>query len=77
VDGEQDLGTDPTVSNMGDVAPRGNPDSQFNAGNLVVLTRMVTGVIEPTRLEAALADTNSNGRIDVGDLLLLQKAVHQ
>ena len=77
VDGEQDLGTDPTVSNMGDMAPRGHPDSQFNAGDLVVLTRMVMGEIEPTSLEAALADMNSDGQIDVGDLLLLQQAVLQ
>lgn len=77
VDGEQDVGTDPGVSNRGDVAPRGNPDSLFSTGDVVVLTRLVTGAIQPSTLEAALADINSDGRIDVADLLLVQKIVLQ
>jgi hypothetical protein len=75
VDGEQDLGTDPTASNRGDVAPRGNYDSQINAGDLVVLTGLVTGSIQPTALESALCDINSDGQINVADLLLLVQAV--
>ena len=77
VDGEQDLGTDPIVSNRGDVAPRGSPDSLLNTGDVVVLTRLLSGAIQPTSLEAVLADINSDGGIDVADLLLLQKAVLQ
>ena len=75
VDGEQDLGTDPTTSNIGDVAPRGNPDDRLNLGDVVVLTRLVTGNIQPTALEARLGDINDDGQLNVADLLLLQRAV--
>ena len=75
VDGEQDLGTDPTQSNTGDVAPLGSPDGQFNVGDLVVMTRLVTGIEAPTALELVLADINNDGQIDIADILLLQKAV--
>jgi hypothetical protein len=75
VDGEQDLGTDPTHSNTGDVAPLGSPDGQFNAGDLVVMTRLVTGIEAPTALESVLADINNDGQINAADMLLLQKAV--
>lgn len=76
VDGEQDLGTDPTASNLGDVGPRGNPDNQITAGDLVVLTQLVSGSIpQPGALEAFLADINRDSLLDVADLLLLQEAV--
>ncbi|MDH5515781.1 MAG: hypothetical protein OEY45_11545 [Gammaproteobacteria bacterium] len=75
VDGEQDLGTDPVVSNVGDLAPRGNPDNQINTGDLLVLFRLVTGVIQPTALEATLADINGDTVINVADILVLMPSI--
>lgn len=68
-------GIDPNVSNKGDIGPRGAPDGQVNAGDLVVMTRLVTGAIQPTALESALADINADGQLNAADLLLLQRAV--
>ncbi|MFQ5643143.1 MAG: dockerin type I domain-containing protein [Thiogranum sp.] len=67
--------TDPTQSNTGDLGPRGAPDGVINAGDLVVMTRLVTGIIQPSTLEAVLADVNGDAQINVADLLLLQQAV--
>ena len=70
-------GTDPNVSNAGDVGPRGRPDNQLNAADLVVMSRLVTGVITatPMSLEFILADINNDNQIDIADLLLLQQAI--
>jgi hypothetical protein len=68
-------GIDPAVSNVGDVGPRGSPDNLVNLGDLVVLTRLVTEVIQPTALESALGDINSDGQLNVADLMLLQQAI--
>jgi subtilisin family serine protease len=68
-------GIDPNVSNLGDLAPRGAPNGQIDAGDLVVMTRLATGTIEPTFLESTLADINKDGQLNAADLLLLQKAV--
>jgi hypothetical protein len=73
VDGEQDFGTDPLASNAGDVAPRGAPDNVLNAGDAVVLTRLVTGIITADALETVLADLNNDSQINAADLLLLQQ----
>ncbi len=67
--------SDPNASNVGDIGPRGSPDNQLNAADLVVLLRLVTGMIMPTELESVLADINNDGQIGVADLLLLQQAV--
>jgi hypothetical protein len=75
VDGEQDLGTNPAISNRGDLAPRGAPDNLINLGDLLVLTRLVTGVILPNGLEPFLGDLNGNTQLDVPDVLRLQRAV--
>lgn len=72
VDGEADYGTDPNMSNIGDLAPRGNPDSVINTGDLLVLTRLVNGLGEPNALEAVLGDIDGDGDLDIGDLILLQ-----
>ncbi len=66
---------DPTLSNTGDVGPRGSPNGQINAGDLVVMTRLVTGAVQPSALEAVLADINGDAQINIADLLLLQQAV--
>jgi subtilisin family serine protease len=68
-------GTDPNTSNAGDVGPRGSPDNQLNAADLVVMLQLVTGTITPTTLELILADINNDDQIDVADLLLLQQAI--
>ena len=68
-------GLDPTQSNKGDLGPRHAPDGLVNVGDLVVMTRLVTGAIQPSALESALADINADSLIDVADLLLLQQAV--
>jgi hypothetical protein len=72
VDGEADYGTDPNASNIGDLAPRGNPDNVINTGDLLVLTRFVNGLSEPNAVEAVLGDVDGDGDLDIGDLILLQ-----
>ena len=66
---------DPILSNKGDVAPRGAPDGALDAGDLVVLTRLVTGGIVAQAPELALADVNGDGQFGVADLLLLQQLI--
>jgi len=75
VDGEQDFGTDPAVSNVGDVAPRGNPDNMIDLADFLVLTRLVTGAATPTALESMLGDINSDTKLNTADLLLLLPTV--
>ena len=74
VDGEQETGTDPLTTNIiGDIAPRHAPNYRLDAGDLAVLTRLVTGAITPTALESAFGDINGDTNIDAADLLLLQQ----
>jgi hypothetical protein len=72
VDGEGDMGTDPNASNIGDLAPRGSPDNQINTGDLVMMSRFVDGLSQPSAVEAALGDIDGDGDLDIGDLVLLQ-----
>ena len=67
--------TDPLISNRGDLAPRGAPNGTLNAGDYVVLSRLVTGTISPTALESTLGDLNNNGGLDSGDLVLLARVI--
>jgi hypothetical protein len=67
--------TDPLASNLGDLAPRGNPDGIVNVADYLVLTRLVSGMIEPMAAESMLGDLNDNGNLDGGDLVLLLQTV--
>lgn len=68
-------GLDPTQSNKGDVGPRNASDGIINAGDLVIMMRLVLAGLTPTSLEMVLADMNDDGLIDVVDVLLLQKTI--
>ena len=68
-------GIDPTLSNLGDIGPRGSPDNVVSLGDLVVLTRLVTGVIQPTAPELILGDINSDAQLNSADILLLQQSI--
>lgn len=67
--------TNPLASNSGDVGPRLAPDDVLNASDLVVLTRLVTGIITPLYPEDILGDINDDSQIDAADLLLLQQLI--
>jgi hypothetical protein len=68
-------GIEPTVSNLGDLAPRNNLDNLVNLGDLLMLTRLVTGSAQPGDLEMILGDINGDDQLDAADILLLQQAV--
>ena len=63
----------------GDIAPRGNPDGQINAGDLVVLQRIATGQISADSYEQLIGDVAPlgapDGKINAADVLVLQRAV--
>jgi len=63
----------------GDVAPRGNPDGQLNAGDLVVLQRIAMGQISADSYEQLVGDIAPfgapDGKINAADVLVLQRAV--
>jgi len=69
------LGTDPLISNRGDLAPHGAPNGTVDLGDYVVLSRLVTGVLIATPTEELLGDLNDNGDLDTGDLILLMRVV--
>jgi hypothetical protein len=75
VDGEQDLGTDPAVSNLGDLAPRNSLDNMIGLGDLLVLTRLVSGAALPSDLERILGDINGDTLLNAPDILLLQQTI--
>ena len=65
---------------LGDVAPYGQPDSQLNAGDLVVLQRFIRGDLIPTATELLVADVaplgSPDGVLNAGDLVVLLRAVN-
>lgn len=67
--------TDPLTTNIGDLAPLGQPDGLINAGDAVVLSRLVTGQITATELELTLGDLNNNGTLDAGDMVILMRVI--
>ena len=77
VDGEADVGTDPVASNVGDLAPRGSPNNIIDTGDQVVLMRFLSGLSQPSDMEAVLADIDGDGDLDVGDLVRLKSLLTQ
>ena len=67
-------GSSPDHDDTGDLAPRGNPDGTLNAGDLVVLMRLVLELETPDPRETALADMNHDGLLNAADILLLTVA---
>lgn len=69
-----------TAQVPGDVAPRSSTDGQLNAGDAVVLQRIVTGLLTPTLFEQLSGDIAPLGSpdslLDVADLLLLIRAIN-
>ncbi|TCV83391.1 subtilase family protein [Sulfurirhabdus autotrophica] len=66
-------GTNPTVSNKGDISPKGAPDGKVNISDLLILTRFVEGLDTPTIREKLLADMNNDGVLDIRDVLLMRR----
>jgi hypothetical protein len=64
---------------LGDLAPRGASDGQLNAGDLVILQRILLGDIVPTADELLIGDVSPLGlpdsQINASDLMILQRAV--
>ena len=61
----------------GDLAPWNNPDGNINAADILIATQLVLGTRTPGALQYAHGDMNSDGTIDLADLLLIQRAVLQ
>lgn len=63
----------------GDLVPRGSPDGQLNAGDMLVLQRLVLGTDTPTTYEKLVGDVaplnNPDGQLNAGDLVVLQRAI--
>ena len=63
----------------GDIAPRGNPDNQFDASDIAILQQMVIGIILPTPDEFKIADVaplgEPDGVINIADILVLQNSI--
>ncbi len=63
----------------GDVAPLAAPDGVLNAGDLVVVRRIVTGTLPPGESELAHGDVYPpgapDGIVDMSDLLLIQRMI--
>lgn len=64
---------------LGDLAPRGAPDGALNAGDIVILQRLIFGELVPTADEIIIGDVAPFGMPDnvlnAADLLILQRAV--
>ncbi len=62
----------------GDLAPRGAPDGNLTAADILVLQRIVLGDLAPTSLERLIADVaprdNPDGELNAGDLVVLMRA---
>lgn len=61
----------------GDLAPWDAPDGQINAADVLIATRLVLEQLTAGALQLAHGDMNTDGVIDLADLLLIQQAVLQ
>lgn len=68
-------GTNPLTSNLGDIAPSGNPDGVVNVADLMMLYRFIDNLATPDAKDTTLADMNHDGQIDVRDALILTKQI--
>jgi len=68
---------DPLVAPDGDLAPWGAPDGQVNVADVLIATQLVLDRRTPGTLQYAHGDMNTDGVIDLADLLLIQQAVLQ
>lgn len=63
----------------GDLAPRGNPDGQLTAADVLILQRFILDSETPTGFELSIADVapfgSPDGALNTGDLVVLMRAV--
>jgi hypothetical protein len=59
----------------GDLAPWNAPDSQINAADILIATQLALDQRTAGPLQLAHGDMNSDGNIDLADLLLILKIV--
>lgn len=75
-DGQEiSYGTNPGVSDKGDLAPLGAADGIKNVADMLVLTRFVAGLVVPSAKDSILGDLNNDGILDVRDVLLLRRSL--
>jgi hypothetical protein len=61
----------------GDLAPWGAPDGRINAADVLIATQLVLDLRTPGALQYAHGDVNTDGVINLADLLQIQQAVLQ
>lgn len=59
----------------GDLAPWNNPDGLINAADILIAIQLALGQRTPGTLQYAYGDINTDGKIDLADLLLITQAV--
>jgi len=65
--------TNPLLSNIGDLAPKNSTDNVLNVSDLLILYRLVETIDSPTIYEQTAGDINSDGVLDLRDILQLSK----
>lgn len=68
-------GTNITLSNLGDLAPKGAPDDIINSADLMMLYRYVEVLDTPSVLDTVLGDFNADGKLDIIDILQFSKSL--
>lgn len=59
----------------GDLAPLGNPDGNINTGDVLIAVRIGLGSLMPSELELAHGDMNTDGVINLSDIIVITKNV--
>ena len=73
ITGELVVGMD--VQHDGDLAPWDNPDGLINAADVLIAEQLVLGLRTPGELQYTHGDMNSDGDINIADLLLITRKV--